>query len=93
MSKPRINPSPIAIKPQTFRKSIVFSIAGLEAIAADEEAPAEAEAVKDTPAGALQSKTNAELREMCSAAGITGVSKKKKDELIAALEAVAADEG
>lgn len=59
----------------------------------DEEDAAEAEVAKETPAGALQSKTNAELREMCSAAGITGVSKKKKDELIAVLEAVAADEG
>ncbi len=33
----------------------------------------------------LAGKTNAELREMCAAAGITGVSKKTKDELLAVL--------
>jgi len=33
----------------------------------------------------LAGKTNAELREMCAAAGITGVSKKTKDELLSLL--------
>ena len=35
---------------------------------------------------ALSDKTNAELREICDAAGITGVSKKTKAQLIALLQ-------
>jgi N utilization substance protein A len=42
----------------------------------------------------LSEKTNAELREMCAAAGIAGVSKKTKEQLIAALQAAgSADAG
>ncbi|MEN8142541.1 MAG: transcription termination factor NusA [Thermodesulfobacteriota bacterium] len=59
--------------------------------AGDEDA-AEAGEEKAPVGGDLKGKTNAELREMCSAAGITGVSKLKKAELVAALEAAAADQ-
>ena len=54
-----------------------------------EEKPVEAE-VGEVETADLSAKTNADLREMCAAAGITGVSKKTKDQLIAVLQDVAA---
>ncbi len=63
-----------------------------ESTEAGDETPEEAVEEKTSAAGDLQGKTNAELREMCGAAGITGVSKKKKEELIAVLEAAAVDQ-
>ena len=54
-----------------------------------EEKPVEAE-VGEVETVDLSAKTNADLREMCAAAGITGVSKKTKDQLIAVLQDVAA---
>ncbi|MBU0479708.1 MAG: protein kinase [Proteobacteria bacterium] len=40
----------------------------------------------ETSLEGLYGKTNTELREMCAAAGITGISKKNKKQLIAALQ-------
>ncbi|MEN8134805.1 MAG: protein kinase [Thermodesulfobacteriota bacterium] len=42
--------------------------------------------VGETVAADLSGKTNVELREMCAAAGIIGISKKNKKQLIAALK-------
>jgi N utilization substance protein A len=63
-----------------------------EGTEAGDEASEEAGEEKAPVAGDLQSKTNAELRKMCGAAGITGVSKKKKEELVALLEAATEDQ-
>ncbi|MFN2366218.1 MAG: Rho termination factor N-terminal domain-containing protein, partial [Desulfurivibrionaceae bacterium] len=62
--------------------------AGREEAGREEASGEEREAVVEDQGAEradLAGKTNAELREMCAAAGITGVSKKTKDELLAVL--------
>jgi N utilization substance protein A len=61
-----------------------------EAVADDQEALG---AEQGEDAADLAGKTNAELREMCTAAGIAGVSKKTKDELIAVLREAESGDG
>lgn len=50
-----------------------------------EDAPPKSEQEAPEEQSALEEKTNAELREMCKAAGLTGYSSMNKAELIAAL--------
>jgi N utilization substance protein A len=54
----------------------------------NDETPAESVDAGEAVTTDLSGKTNAELREMCAAAFIPGVSKKTKDQLIALLEDV-----
>ena len=80
--------------PEEVAKKIIVAAADVPAPEVEESAETEDEAAEEKAPAAddLQGKTNVELREMCAAAGITGVSKKKKDELVAVLEAAAADQ-
>ncbi|MFO7606362.1 MAG: transcription termination factor NusA [Desulfurivibrionaceae bacterium] len=69
-------------------KSLIKAAAAVPAPSREEAAEEEREAVEEEQGEEsvdLTGKTNAELRELCAAAGITGVSKKTKDELLAVL--------
>ncbi|MDF1576823.1 MAG: transcription termination factor NusA [Desulfurivibrionaceae bacterium] len=69
-------------------EALIEAAAAVPAPAGEEADKDEQEAVTEGRSAApadLAGKTNAELRKMCAAAGITGVSKKTKDELLAVL--------